>query len=207
MNTKVYYLPSYPFGEIIFNDFRQSYPEFEWLQVNTSEPIENKTIIADSNAFTHSPSANFKNCHILAINPIWKKTSPEPVWINIPVLRKSFLKRLAKFRTSGLIDSYFYPHSDPKIKILLSETLKKPETWHRLLRKQAIPAPLSSDNHLYLLTNTTDPLRDANEQNSFMKYKQTWKWENFAHSVLAMNPTQRLDLKQILLRVTQDKGL
>lgn len=207
VKIKVYYLPSHPFGEVVLNHLRQNYPDFEWIQIKTDELVENKTVLIESNARTSHPHAAFKNCNILAINPIWKKNSPEPAWIHIPILRKSFLKRLARFRTSGLIDSYFYPHPAPKIKIILSEILKKPEAWYTLLKKIAIPAPIGPDNHVYLLTNTTDPLRDVIEQNSLINYRQTWEWENLAHSVLAMSSSQRLNLKQILQQVTQDKGL
>ena len=205
VNTKLYYLPSYPFGEMVLTHLRQNYPDYEWLEA--PDNLENQIVIADSNAFVSRPDTSIRHSKILLINPIWKRTSPEPVWLQIPVLKNSFLKRLARFKSSGFIDSYLHPKPNDLLKSKLLEVCKKPEVWHTLLKAKSNPRILKEQNNLYLLTNEDDPLRDTEKQNSLMQYRRTWVWKDFPHSLLASDATQRLELKQILQELTQDKGL
>lgn len=207
MITKIHYLPSYPFGESTFNFFRQTYTEYDWHLIDKTATLENALIVGDSNAFTKNPSVQIKNSVILAINPIWKKISPEPIWLSIPLLRKSFLHRMVRFRSSSLIDSYLHPHTEHVVRHSMTEALKNSDVWYRLLKNDITSNILQAKNNVFLLTNNTDPLRDVGEQNNLMQYENIWQWQNLSHSVLAMTDEERLGLKQILLTVAQDKGL
>jgi hypothetical protein len=207
VTTKVYYLPSYPFGERIFNDFRQYFSDYEWHKIEPSENYENVLVVGDSNAFTKNPLVHIQNSNILAINPIWYKTSPEPIWLSVPVVRNSFLRRMIRFRKSSLVDSYLNPHEEHPIREEMTEVLKSPEVWYKLLKNEVNSNIRQAKNNVFLLTNTTDPLRDVREQNSLSQYEHIWEWEQLSHSLLAFTDEQRLNLKQILISLTQDKGL
>jgi hypothetical protein len=204
--NNLYYLSSQPFGEMVFAFLQKYFTEFDWQMLPPNTNVQSAIIVADSNAFIHH-SIQIENSKVIVVNPIWQKQSPEPIWLSIPILRNSFLKRMIRFRSSSVVDSFLHPFSDHPYRVQLLEKLKDMTAWQNLFKKPLTAIHLPTNNDLYLMSNTEDPLREVEEQNQKRTYVKTWYQNDLPHSLLAFNEQQRSHLKQILTEITQDKGL
>lgn len=179
---------------------------YHWHYLDSKETVDQALVVADSNAFAYNTTP-ILNSVILAIHPIFKKTSPEPIWLSVPLLRRSFLTRIARFRSSRLLDSYFHPYEEKVERSVFTNRLKDIDVWYQLLKQISTTNPIHSTNQIYLISNPTDPLRDVEQQNTMYNYNKIWEWKESPHSLLAFQNEERLKLKQIFDELTQDKGL